>query len=164
MLQDMMHKFIEDIERFVDSLLDSNNLIVKKIGDKEITGKDLYDYINLYFEKFSNGDMPEVESITSLTSKSSILFAKNKAMNYYVSNMDELTRSQNQVSKLRSKHIEFMNEALHIFDNMTKLGSDEFIRECRDGLQQELENQFLRYSQSNSRSKKRSLKKCLCCR
>jgi len=162
-LQDMRKEFIEDVQIFVSSILDPNNLIIKKIGDKEVTGKDLYDYINLYFEKFSSGDMPEVESITSLNSKSSVMFAKNKALSDYNSKMDNLIKDQTFIWKFRSKHINIMTESLDIFDHKTKLGGDEYIKFGRDELIQELDKQFQYYYQINSKNKKNCIEKLLFC-
>jgi hypothetical protein len=45
LLSDMREEFVDDVKIFVQSILEPSRLVVKRIGGREITGKDLFDYI-----------------------------------------------------------------------------------------------------------------------
>ncbi len=145
LLSDMREEFVDDIKIFVQSILEPSRLVVKRIGGREITGKDLFDYILLYFKQFSDGKMPQVESLSILNSKLSVLFARNEAKDFYISKMDDLTRTRKYVFKLEQKHYEFLNDALKLFDSTRKLGSEEYFKKCRDELENDLKFEFNRY-------------------
>jgi len=162
-LSDMREEFIDDVKNFVPSLLKPSKLVVKKINGKVITGRDLFDYIKLYFKQFSDGKMPKVESISTLNSKSSIMFARNEAINLYKSKMDELTNDREYVSKLKLKHNQFLNDALNLFDSIRKLGCDEYFRECRAQLENDIKAEFIRYEANNIKDNKCLIKRCCCC-
>jgi hypothetical protein len=104
--------------------------------------------------------MPEVESISTLNSKSSVLFARNEAKDFYISKMDDLTKIRKYVFKLEQKHYEFLNDALKLFDSIRKLGSDVYFKKCRDELENDLKIEFNRYKDNNVKDKGRSIQNC----
>ncbi len=160
---DMRKEFVDDVKIFVQSILEPSRLVVKRIGGREITGKDLFDYIKLYFKQFSDGKMPKVESISTLNSELSVWRAKNEAKEFYISKMDHLTKTRKYVSKLEQKHYQFLNDALKLFDDIRKLGSDVYFKKCRDELENDLKIEFNRYKNNNVKYKKCSTKKCCSC-
>jgi len=162
-LNNIRQEFIDDVKIFVQSLLEPSKLIVKKISGKVITGKDLFEYIKLYFKQFSDGKMPKIQSISTLNSKSSIMLARNEAINFYKSRMDELTMKRKYISRLELKHNALLNDALKLYDDKRKLGCEEYFKECRAQLENDIKALFYSYKVKNVKDQRCSMKNCFCC-
>jgi hypothetical protein len=59
-------EFMEYLINIIESKLSPENLVVKKILGKEVTGAELKDYITIYFDAFNSNDLPKVRIVKNL--------------------------------------------------------------------------------------------------
>jgi atlastin len=155
-LADIDSNFIKQLKILVPLLLHPSNLIVKKIGDQEITGHHLIGCITEYFKMFSGTELPEPRSLVVTTAELNNVSAMRDAQKSYESLMEQLLHDPKFIKNLKEKHNEYIKIVLNIFDDTKKMGGREHSKPYRENLIKQIEDKFKFYNTTNESKKGRS--------
>uniref|UniRef100_A0A131YMY8 Guanylate-binding protein n=1 Tax=Rhipicephalus appendiculatus TaxID=34631 RepID=A0A131YMY8_RHIAP len=136
-LADIKEVFREKLLEFVPSILAPENMLVKEINGRKLSCQDLMIFFKAYVDVFKGGDLPKPTSMLLATANASNMAAMDKARKHYMSGMTN--RSRRDLDKLREFHGELLAEALKVFEDFPKIGSDAMSSTSMDVLTKELE-------------------------
>ncbi|KAF4530361.1 hypothetical protein B566_EDAN018451, partial [Ephemera danica] len=120
-LSDLRPEFVDQLQMFVESILDPNDLPAKKIGGVYVTGEELQAYLNTYVEHLQNPSLKPKTLFQALSNTCSER-ARRKALSYYVREMETHLNSTEDVHAL---HQSLHTKATEQFDASSSLGSDK---------------------------------------
>lgn len=137
-------EFIQQLKVLIPSLLGPKNIVIKKFNNKFLDGADLYECIKIFVESFKpNDQLPEPQSIFSLTVERSMTNLIEKCLNNYQS----LVKLED-VSGLKSPaHIYLLHSdskaaALEQFSSNKKMGSQNDHKHYSEILDKKIEAEF----------------------
>ncbi|RZC42285.1 GBP domain containing protein, partial [Asbolus verrucosus] len=116
-LQDVDHKFLENIEMLIPHVLAPEQLIPKTVSGENIKIVDLVSIIESYWECFQNGEMPPLATLLEVTTLQHHMISKREAEKIY----------ENSMKFLKDENDEFLNnEELITLHNQNKQRAIEF--------------------------------------
>nr|XP_037272020.1 atlastin-1-like isoform X1 [Rhipicephalus microplus] len=142
-LSEIEEEFKEQLQNLVPSLLAPDNLTVKKINGEVLTCGEFHIYMKAYVGVFNRGELPEPMSVLQATARANNLAAVLKALKLYTTRMTQRCRGGKMSAKrLRDYHNEERENALTKFQNIAKMGGDQFSQPYLDKLKQEIDEWF----------------------
>ncbi|XP_065204028.1 atlastin-like [Planococcus citri] len=158
-LSDLENEFKTCLEQFVPILLSPENMIQKEIGGEKIKAKDLVRYFKCYMELFSGDDIPQPKSILAATAEAanqSALAAAKEMYNQLILAICEAAEPYLSSEELEKEHEKCKAEAIEKFTQKSKIGGDEFSKEYRIKLEQDIDKEFNRFKTFNESKGKAS--------
>lgn len=149
---DIDQEFVEQLQTLVPLLLDPKNLVVKEIGGRQVTGRQLMEYFKVYINVFAGETMPEPKSMLEATAEANNLTAVATARDSYINAMEELCggdRPYINPKTLEAKHQDFRQESIEGFDKIPKMGGREFSEAYREKLIMEIDQAFEHFEAQN---------------
>ncbi|CAO1424005.1 unnamed protein product [Diamesa tonsa] len=141
---EMDDTFKSQLFDFVSSLLSPSKLDVKKINNKELTTKQLNDYMKSYFEIFKSKELLRIETIYEATARTQLTGLVTDCIELYKSivDMQILNYSTPYFDKnLENNHQLFKNYTLLFYKSSNKMGNDEqkikFMEQLNDSMEKE---------------------------
>ncbi|KAL3183678.1 hypothetical protein MRX96_033773 [Rhipicephalus microplus] len=142
-LSEIEEEFKEQLQNLVPSLLAPDNLTVKKINGEVLTCGEFHIYMKAYVGVFNRGELPEPMSVLQATARANNLAAVLKALKLYTTRMTQRCRGGKiSAKRLRDYHNEERENALTKFQNIAKMGGDQFSQPYLDKLKQEIDEWF----------------------
>lgn len=151
-LQQIDEEFIEHIEGFMPTLLNSKNLVIKNMGGKEVKAKEIVQYYKSYMEIFKGNTMPEPKSMLEVTIEANNLVSLASAKELYLACMESVCGGDKPYINdqvLDIEHMSIVEKSLAEFDSRKKLGGEEFSLKYRDQLLTEIEESYQHYKAHN---------------
>lgn len=169
-VEDYDSEFLTNLKNFVPNLLEPSKLIVKEIGGRPVTGRELLEYFKVYinmfagkssilwkcfvtFLSFSLGDsMPEPKTMLEATAEANNLTAVAIVKDMYVSQMEAICGGAQPYinpNTLETRHQAIKQDTLDKFDKIPKMGGDEFSVSYREKLEEELDQAFEHFAIQN---------------
>lgn len=151
-LNEIEESFVENLNKFIPTLLDIKNLPIKEITGIQITGSQLIEYFKVYFKTFKDQNIPEPKSIMEATSEANNYIAVSLAKQLYVKEMEEICGGKKPYvnpTYLENKHNEVRQRALTCFNETKKFGGEEFSSKFIEKLKEDMQEQFERYKETN---------------
>lgn len=151
-ITDIEEEFVDQLKVVVPLLLSPENVIVKKIGGREVTGRQLFEYFKAYINVFAGESMPEPKSMLEATAEANNLAAVATAKDSYLSSMEELCggdRPYINPKTLEQDHTKFKAESIEGFDKTPKMGGKEYSQVYREKLLQEIDVAFEHFEAQN---------------
>ncbi|KAL7014018.1 hypothetical protein ACKWTF_015701 [Chironomus riparius] len=136
--------FKNELKSSIEDMLIPTNMVIKKINSKEVTGKEMKDYIQKYFEIFQSSNTMRVLNIYESTVELYMNNIIEKCLNDYKLRMFEnkdLIGNDNNIV-----HDSCKAKGLEMYDKQRKIGSLEYQKSCKtilfkkiDGIYEEFE-------------------------
>lgn len=119
-------EFVEYLQILIEELLSSENLVVKKIFDKEITGNDLMNYAAAILLAYQSPELPEIDSIFNIAVKSEMKKLSDIVYEKYTMNISQSTyfEETNFEERLSNDHKKYQQIAVDEFIQMPKIGDE----------------------------------------
>lgn len=119
-------EFKEHLKIVIENLLSPENLVAKKIFDKEVTGNDLIDYAIEIFLAYQSSDLPEIDSIFNIAVKNEMKKLSDIVYEKYTLNItsSKYYEEKNFVEKLSNDHEAYQKLAVDEFMQLPKLGDN----------------------------------------
>lgn len=142
------------VNRYVRYIFD-NQLEPKEVNHRQITGRELKTYFEVYAKMFQTGEktFPKAMTMLDATAEANNRNAYDMALAHYKANMELLCGEGKAFVKeldLTTKSDQYYKTALEIFDEIATMGSPSVIQKCRQGLVDNLENEKKRYFTTNA--------------
>ncbi|KAJ6217508.1 hypothetical protein RDWZM_008665 [Blomia tropicalis] len=150
--EDYDKDFLSHLKNFVPDLLAPNKLIVKQIGGRAVTGRELLEYFKVYITVFSGDTMPEPKTMFEATAEANNLTAVAIIKDTYVAEMENICGGAQPFinpTHLEKRHQEIKDECMEKFDNIRKMGGEEFSVSYREKLDEELNQAFEHFAIQN---------------
>lgn len=151
-LKDITSEFKQSLREFIPMLLAPDNLIMKEINGQRVRARDLIQYFKSYMAIYKGNELPEPKSMLVATAEANNLTAVAAAKDLYTQLMDEVcggNRPYLNTAHLEAEHLRIRDKALLQFSTKRKMGGEEFSEKYRDGLENDLEDQFTSYRVHN---------------
>ncbi|KAI1280667.1 Atlastin-2 [Halotydeus destructor] len=151
-LSQMDPEFVTHLRQFVLHVLSPQNILVKNINGRDLTGRELVEYFKAYVSAFEGGTLPEPQTIMEATVFASHKAAVADAREYYVTKMDQrFTGDYTPVlpSEFDSIEARMSAEALEQFESFKKLGTIRFTDLFRQRLRKTLSDSANKYRNNN---------------
>uniref|UniRef100_A0A131YNZ2 Guanylate-binding protein n=1 Tax=Rhipicephalus appendiculatus TaxID=34631 RepID=A0A131YNZ2_RHIAP len=139
-LADIKEEFREKLQELVPSILAPQNLLVKEINGRTLSCQDLMTFFKAYVAVFEGSDLPKPTSMLLATANASNVAAMDKARKYYMAGMKN--RPRRNLDELCEFHNTLLAEALKVFKDFPKMGSEATSLTSMDVLTKELEEYF----------------------
>ncbi|KAL1421934.1 hypothetical protein MTO96_003927 [Rhipicephalus appendiculatus] len=121
-LADIKEEFREKLQELVPSILAPQNLLVKEINGRTLSCQDLMTFFKAYVGVFEGSDLPKPTSMLLATANASNVTAMDKARKHYMAGMKN--RPRRNLDELREFHNTLLAEALRVFKDFPKMGSE----------------------------------------
>ncbi|XP_074599936.1 atlastin GTPase [Brevipalpus obovatus] len=123
-VSDIDPEFVQNMEQLMYQLLAPDNIVVKQVSGRDLTGAQLLEYFIVYTAGFNGENIPEPTTMLEATAEANNLVALQRARNFYEGNMKKFEKEGISVSLqiLEKKHFSFKQAALDIFEKSPKLG------------------------------------------
>ncbi|KAK8781664.1 hypothetical protein V5799_016995 [Amblyomma americanum] len=137
-------EFMTQIQQLVESVLAPSNLLVKEVNGSKIMCGDLVTYFEAYVHTFRRRSVPEPLSVLKATMKASNLAAKDRARDFYITELKKALEQQVFVprSGMEGLHRKLLDDAIKVLEDIPKMGGEEYSRHYKDILIKEIEAIF----------------------
>ncbi|VDN51828.1 unnamed protein product [Dracunculus medinensis] len=152
-ISDIEMEFQQQLRCLVPRLLDSSNLLMKKINGNEVTCRELVEYFKAYVTIFQGEDLPEPKSMLMATAEANNLAAVSTSKAHYVKQMEEVCGGDAPYlssNDLADHHEHFHHEAIKLFKNARKMGGTEFSFQFLEKLEADIEEQYGSFVKMNN--------------
>jgi hypothetical protein len=126
--------FIEQLKKLVPSMLATENLTVKKIAGKEVTGESLYWYMQSYLKLFVSGIVPSPKSIYEATVTK---FLEDMILRYATEYKESISKGSDAVithTDFNILHLDSKKKMVDSYDAERKIGKESNIIYYRNKL------------------------------
>jgi atlastin len=142
------------VNRYVRYIFD-DQLEPKEVNHRQITGRELKAYFEVYAKMFQTGEktFPKAMTMLDATAEANNRNAYDMALAHYKKHMDLLVgegKSFMKENELTTQSDQFYKTSLEIFDEIATMGSPSVIQKCRQTLVDNLENEKKRYFTTNA--------------
>lgn len=151
-LYDVAPEFKNQLHELIPMLLDPDKLAVKEINGNKVTCRGLLEFFKSYIKIYQGEDLPHPKSMLEATAEANNLAAVASAKDQYYRNMEKVCGGDLPYvapDSLLEKHNFIMNEALHHFDSIKKMGGKEFCQRYRSELELKLNKLWESFSKHN---------------
>ncbi|KAI1280666.1 Atlastin-2 [Halotydeus destructor] len=145
-------EFVDHLGKFVPHVLSPENILVKSINGRNLTGRELVEYFKAYVSAFAGGTLPEPQTIMEATAYAGHQAAVADAKEFYLMKMDQrFTGDYTPVlpSEFDSIEAGISAQAIDQFNSFKKLGRKEFTDQFRQRLLKTLSDSAIKYRNSN---------------
>jgi len=134
-LKHLKHDFMKYLKIIIEGLLSPEKLVVKKIFDKEVTGKDLLEYAASIIQAYQSSELPEIE----MNNLSETVIEK------YKSNILQCTyfEDKNFLERLSNDHKRYQEAAVGEFKRMPKMEDRVLENKFKDSIINKTDDFFL---------------------
>lgn len=150
--KDIESEFKTQLRELVPSILSPANLVKKQINGKDVTCRELLEYIRAYVKIFGGNELPEPKSMLEATAEANNLAAVATARDLYNGSMEKLCGGdQPYISpkELEALHLRLKDKARENFEGTRKMGGDAFCKKYLDKLLAELDEIFVNFQKHN---------------
>lgn len=151
-LSDMDKDFQEYLGVLVSSVLQPNELVVKKINGCDITCQELFYHLEVYAKLFNNGYLPDPKSMFEAAVEANNSTAVDRAMVHYRDTMNEvLHRGKPYLlsSCLELEHFRVKGSALNLFDRVSKFGGVARSQQYKNRLEHMIAQVYTSFAKHN---------------
>ncbi|RWS30437.1 atlastin-2-like protein [Leptotrombidium deliense] len=151
-ISDIDAEFIENLQILVPLLVDPKNVVIKKIGGQQVTGRQLLEYFKVYINIFKGESMPEPKSMLEATAEANNLAAVALAKDTYMNAMEEVCGGNKPFmhpKMLTEKHDELKVTAIQTFHKARKMGGKEFSEAYLQKLEEEINTAYEHFEAQN---------------
>jgi atlastin len=142
--------FMEHLKVLIESLLSPQNVVKKKIFDKEVTASEFMSYVYSFFDSFRASNLPQIDSLYTSIAEKEMIKMILELENFYQEKM--LNRTQydhsNFIETLSDDHELVKALTLTKFRNTPKMGDDEMENLFAEALEVELNKSFKNLKES----------------
>ncbi|ELT97037.1 hypothetical protein CAPTEDRAFT_144428, partial [Capitella teleta] len=147
---DIDEDFKEHVKHFVPLLLSPQNLVVKEIQGKKITGEELVGYFKAYIEIYKGDKIPEPVTVLEATAKVNNLAAVDKAKKMYAVKMEAVCQQYVEPDALTDIHHRMKNTTIEDFNSVIKMGGSKFSKAYEEQLRTDLDGRLRYYTKLNA--------------
>ncbi len=142
------------VNRYVRYIFD-DQLEPKEVNHRQITGRELKAYFEVYAKMFQTGEktFPKAMTMLDATAEANNRNAYDMALAHYKASMDLVVGEGKSFVKeleLTLKSDQYYKTSLAIFDEVATMGSPSVILKCRQSLVENLESEKKRYFTTNA--------------
>lgn len=151
---DIDEDFVQQLKLFVPSILAPENLVKKAINGKDVTCKELFEYIRAYVKVFGSNQLPEPKSILSATAEANNLAAVAVCKDFYNEQMEVICggdQSYVRPEELEQHHAQYRAETINMFEGIRKMGGPEFSEGYLERLLADIDETFVEIKKQNNR-------------
>ncbi|CAG9809102.1 unnamed protein product [Chironomus riparius] len=144
--------FQTQLKDFLYSLLQPKNLKKKKILNNEVVGTEYLEYLKVYFEAFQSNEIPKIDTLHGITVRKQYDIVMTEAFIEYQNILGGITIDIQIGDQWKEKNVleQEMNQihqnakqnAIKIFKDKKKLGSEADEKKYEDELRAKLETKF----------------------
>lgn len=147
----MDEEFKDELVIIIEKLLKPDNLVIKKINGKDLTGVELKEYIQSYFKLFSSEALPQALSIYESTIERQMNILISKCLDSYreniAKNKDYLNQNNLHIFYNLSK-----SQTLLMFKDEKKMGNIEHENKYKAQLEAQMEKLYVDWKDQSLRS------------
>ncbi len=140
--------FVEQLKKLVPGILAPENLAVKKIGGKEVTGESLYWDMQFYLQLFVSEQLPSPKSIYEATVTK---FLQDMVSRYVAKYKESISNGSEAVithTDFNILHLDSKKEAIDSYDKERKIGKESSIVYYRNQLIDKIEEILAQQNQT----------------
>lgn len=132
--------FVAAVRDFVPRVFGSANLVTKKIGGQELSGRDMKTIMHKWATLFRQTEIPPVRSVVESTAEVQNNMAFSIATKYYETEMQCVKTGEGLSDEaFEQLHLRHRNEAVDIFKRMKRLKHEEIQRQYFTALQEAIQ-------------------------
>ena len=157
LVSDLNNKFIKYVSSYLEKTFLTNSIDIKKIGDTDVSAKELSTILESYIEIFRNQDgFPEAHTILESTIKIQHNIAIDKAHLMFIKNADKIC-NLNSIHIEKEKFNNLINKnkiiSLNYYESMATLGTILNKDNNKLILIEKIEKSIIKYSELNASHK-----------
>ncbi|XP_077530600.1 atlastin-3-like isoform X1 [Haemaphysalis longicornis] len=155
-LSDIDQGFKEQLRGLVSAILQPDRLVVKKIGDSDMTCRQLLDYLETFANIFNEGKLPDAKSMFEAAAEAQNSMAVRTAFDHYRIGMEKVFHGEQPFLDgqcLEGYHFRWRELALRQFVETPKLGGDARSKLHKGKLEQMIDREFESIYNRNERMK-----------
>uniref|UniRef100_A0A1I8GTU9 GB1/RHD3-type G domain-containing protein n=1 Tax=Macrostomum lignano TaxID=282301 RepID=A0A1I8GTU9_9PLAT len=137
-VQRLETEFVEEIESFVEKIAAPENITVKKVNGNELSGSELIDFMEVYFEAFSSGRMPTPSSVFSATVEMVNMTAASNSKRLFEDKVKSFLDPAKSDEEFQAAVDEASKEALDAFNSKCMESDSSEVRKAKKKLQDDL--------------------------
>ncbi|KRZ06287.1 Atlastin, partial [Trichinella zimbabwensis] len=163
-LSEIEPQFIEQLKEFVPYVLSPQNAVLKEIGGRTVTCRELLEYFRAYMKIFEGEDLPEPKSMllasvvfiqleATATAEANNLAAVSCCRATYCRGMEEKCGGDTPYlssAMLEAEHVENRKVAIEQFKKTRKMGGELFSKVFLEKLEADIDECFDSYQKVNN--------------
>ncbi|KRY58631.1 Atlastin-2 [Trichinella britovi] len=163
-LSEIEPQFIDQLKQFVPYVLSPQNVVLKEIGGRTVTCRELLEYFRAYMKIFEGEDLPEPKSMllasvvfiqleATATAEANNLAAVSCCRATYCRGMEEKCGGDTPYlssAMLEAEHAENRKVAIEQFKKTRKMGGELFSKVFLEKLEADIEECFDSYQKVNN--------------
>lgn len=131
--------FREELKKTIETLLDPENIIPKKMSGRELKVDEFLPYLKQYFKFFSTKEIPRAVNLFENLIKVELNELVEKCFRIYYHNLTHLSKSIETKSNVAKFHKRINDLALTAFKNCEKMGSHDQIEIAEKSLKSKID-------------------------
>ncbi|XP_018497757.1 atlastin-2 [Galendromus occidentalis] len=150
--KDIENDFKTQLGELVPSLLAPENLVKKQVNGRDVTCKELLQYIRAYVEIFGGNELPEPKNMVIATAEANNLNAISECKDVYKKQMEKICGGEQSYitpRELFQHHEALKDAAKRRFEGTRKMGNEEFCQIYLEKLLEDLDDTFVSYQKYN---------------
>lgn len=149
--------FKEHLKLFTESILNTENIVSKRIGRAELDGRQLMRFAKMWSDKFNNSKLPEVASLFDSTANIHNAMSKKLAMEHFNVKMDdymkEMPRGMNQF-QFDERFNLAIKSAIEILRSLKPMGDKNVVDDLMEELMNDIKSQHKWFLMANEHNTK----------
>ena len=147
----MDEEFKDELVIIIEKILKPDNLILKKINEKDLKSVELKEYIESYFKLFASDTLPQALSIYESTIDKQMNILISKCLDSYKQNI-YLTRDLMTEDTLYIFHDMSKDKTLIMFKNEKKMGNAKHAKVYEEQLEAQMEKLYVEWKDTSIKS------------
>ncbi|KAL7014869.1 hypothetical protein ACKWTF_016158 [Chironomus riparius] len=133
---EMNSAFSIELFKIIDELLKPDNLKIKKVEGRELSGLEYLQYARKCFKQFNSDRLPETPSIYQASIETHMRKLVDLCFGEYKQNFESIVQIDRE--KVADQHSDLIIKALQIYKNSKKMGDDKIDALFRNKLEQKI--------------------------
>ncbi|XP_070490100.1 atlastin-like [Chironomus tepperi] len=141
----MDEDFRSELFDSIEDLLNSDNLVVKKVAGRQLSAENFFIHLQTYFKHFASSDIPKVATMYKLLVEKDLSFLVEKAFRIYeekLATFENLAKSEAQIENYFKSSKE---SAISDFKNERKLGDAGSIKNAGQKLNDKIDSHYKKW-------------------
>lgn len=118
----------------IESLLNSDRLVIKKICGRQLIAENFYVHLQTYFNHFASNDMPKIASMYKMLVEKDLDFLIAKALKIFKEKLENSENEAESEAQIKESYKSSKKLAISDFQNEPKLGDENSIENAENKL------------------------------
>lgn len=119
----MDEEFVDEFKLLVEDLLNSDEIVLKKINEIEINAEEYLQYLTQYFIIFQSNDVPKVQAIYEAVVEKNMIILVNSCFERYKEVIVRNEKLLTNINQIPIFHRTAENDALLLYKTSPKMGN-----------------------------------------